>query len=107
MRQETASRHKAMEGEEVTKAVSAMVKERFSDAAIESVSVQPDFDSDGDPILRVVIVFTTREEELDRTKMVGLARHLRSKLDDLNAEGFPLVSFVSMKDALKHKREVA
>jgi hypothetical protein len=89
----------AMEATE--KIVHDLVCERFSESAINKVIVRDDVDSDGDPVLRIVIVLELNSAaSLDAKKMVGLVRHLRSRferdgLDDI----FPMISFVSKKEA--------
>ena len=92
-----------------SKALSALVgnivKRQFSEAVINNVDVKPDVDSDGDAVLRVTIVFETNDKTLDRNKMVGLVRHIRSELAEIELESFPLVSFVAKAEAAKLKFE--
>jgi len=62
--------------------------------------VTEDEDADGDAVLRVTIVFEGKPEALDREKLVGLVRHMRSQLiDTLNSEAFPILSFMSKNEA--------
>ena len=82
-----------------------VIREWFSDAEINSVSIVPDVDSDGDQILRITVVFDTREKLLDKYKMAGLVRHLRAKLAHADTEVFPLISFIAKKEAAKLRRE--
>jgi hypothetical protein len=84
------------------KVVRDLLVERFGDAVIGRVSVKPDIDSDGDRVLRVMVVIDSGGA-LDRKKLVGLVRHLRSRLTEENAYEFPLVSFVSKAEASKLK----
>ena len=41
----------------LSEVVERVVKERFSDAVINSVEIKMDVDSDGDPVLLVTVVF--------------------------------------------------
>jgi hypothetical protein len=80
------------------------VKERFSDAMIESISIDPDKDSDGDAILRITIIFDSDIEKLESAKLTGLVRHVRPKLAAQKEDRFPIFRFVSKRenDRLKH-----
>jgi len=95
--------------DEVKSAITTIVKERFSDAKITSVTVAAGEASDGDPILNVYVVFEPEKgkETLDGAKMSGLPRRIMGKLSELDMDVFPLVSFVSSKDAKKLKLEAA
>lgn len=86
--------------EAINKVIYDIVCERFTKEAINKVVVKSDHDSDGDPVLRVVIVLEANNNvALDSRKMVGLVRHIRSKLEDEKLNDFPVVSFVSKKEA--------
>lgn len=78
--------------------IERIVEERFG-GQVEFVSVIPAQDSDGDPIIKITVVLRDGVTKLDRRKMVGLARHLRSGINDVDA--FPLINFVSKQDAKK------
>lgn len=92
---------------DIKELVSEIVRGEFENAKIESIDVTEDVDSDGDPILRITVVFDPSGDGLDSQKMVGLVRHLRPKLAENNIVSFPLVRFVSKADADKLKRAAA
>ncbi len=94
---------------EVKDAITRIVKERFSDTKITFVKIDAGEDSDGDPILNIFVVFEAQpgKETLDGEKMFGLPQRLIGKLSELNLDAFPLVSFVSTKDAKKLNLETA
>lgn len=96
-----------LDNEALSELVGKIVKRQFTEAVIHSVNVKSDVDSDGDDVLRVTIVFETSGKTLDRNKMVGLVRHLRSELTDMESDSFPLISFVSKKEAKKFRLEPA
>jgi len=86
----------------IEKVFYGLLCERFSKDAINRVVVKSDCDSDGDRVLRVIVVLEANgKETLDAKKMVGLVRHLRSTLEAKNIDDFPMVSFVSKKEAGK------
>ena len=87
--------------------VRTLLTERFPEANVSDVIIQPDMDGDGDKILRITVVLASRPELLDRDNLVGFVRHLRPRLATVNENDFPLVSFVSVREAGKLKREAA
>ena len=74
-----------------------MVKKRLSAAAIDSVRVREDVDSDGKPIFRVTVVMKDGQRA-DRREMLALARHLQNVIRD---DRFPLIRYLSRSDAQK------
>jgi hypothetical protein len=93
--------------ERIRGVVENTVKGRFSDAIIDRVTVREATDSDGDPMLRIFVVFKTDAKGVDEARMGGLVRHLRSALDEADSDIFPLVSFLSQQDAKKMNLEAA
>lgn len=86
--------------EEAQEIVSAVVHDRFPSATIERITVEPDVDQDGDPILKITVIF---EGKLDAHRMVGLVRHVQPKLMEHHFNQFPIFRFVSKKDAASLK----
>lgn len=77
---------------------SDIVKDRFPDATIDSVTVEADVDSDGDPILRVTVVFDSEIAGLEARRLASLTRHARPKLREHNDNRFPIFRFLSKRD---------
>lgn len=92
---------------DIRKLIERIVREMFDDARILSVDVAEDVDSDGDPILRVRVVFETESGKLDASKTSGIIRHLRPRLSEAGVAGFPLMYFISKKDAEGFSTEAA
>lgn len=93
----------AMEG-----IVAAQLAERFPEARVHHVVVRDDRDFDGDRILRITVVMASAIDELDRVKLLGFVPALRPVLAVRNpSAGFPIVSFVSEREAGKLKLEAA
>lgn len=78
-------------------AIEQIVRDEFTDSAIEAVHVLPDTDDDGDRILRVLIVLRS-PSHFDAVKAKGLLRHIFPVLKDPVRDAFPLVSFLSKSD---------
>jgi hypothetical protein len=83
--------------EELHEAIEQVVRSEFSDAAIEAVHIAPDYDEDGDPILRVIVVFKSTSS-FDARKAKGLTRHLFPAMKGRCQNAFPIVSFRSKAD---------
>lgn len=78
--------------------IMSVLKERFDDVVIESISVDPDFDKDGDPILVVKVIFDGTKKQLDARKTSTVIRHLRPKLAEINETAFPIISYISKSE---------
>lgn len=87
--------------------VQNLLAERFPEAIISRVVVQPDIDSDGDRILRITIVLASEPQQLNPLNLVSFPRLLRPRLAEEKAEAFPVVSFVAEKEARKLNLEAA
>lgn len=83
----------------ITDIVAATVREQLAPCAVE-LHVTGGTDEDGDDILNVIVVIQ-RGCEPDTRRMLGLVRHLRSRLQEAANEAFPIVSFISRRDADK------
>ena len=92
---------RAATDDDVAEVIETTVREHFAGADIPSVTVQPDTGSDGDPLLRVTVVFDGPDAKttLRTDRMISLVRHIRPRLWKMNDDRFPLVSFISKLDA--------
>lgn len=88
-------------------AIAAVVRERFADALIDSVTVEADEDSDGDPILRITVVFESEIADLETHRLTGLARHVRPSLIERREAGFPIFRFMTKRDSDRLRHEAA
>lgn len=83
-----------------------IISKRLTDVKIVSVGVERDVDSDGDDVLNVTVVFDA-ESDLDAARVAGLIRHMRPHLQKHRENGFPIMSFISEKEARKKGVEAA
>ena len=72
---------------------------QLAPAQIVDVRVEEDVDHDGDPILRITIIYDAAEENLDARRALGMARHLREPFEKRNIERFPVLRYLSKEDA--------
>lgn len=79
--------------------IESIIREEFSDVAIEEVRVTEALDYQDDRVFNVTVVFDKRDT-LDPKKTAAIVRHLQR---EINAKGeqipFPILSFVSKRDA--------
>jgi hypothetical protein len=88
--------------------VTALLAERFPEARVSHVVVREDRDFDDDRILRITVVMASGIDTLDQVKLLGFVPALRPVLAARDPSvGFPIVSFVSEREAGKLKLEAA
>lgn len=95
-------RHKTLET-----IVRELLTEMFPDAYVDKVVVKSTFDSDGDPVLDITVVLEEGRSPLDKEKLLGFVRHLKTRLLAAKCKEFPLLSFVSRREANRLKIESA
>jgi hypothetical protein len=79
----------------ISKIVAETLSQRFDDIDIHTVNVRRDLDRDGDALLRIEVVFVGKLRGAD---VAGAARYLRPALEEVDADLYPLLSFVSKVD---------
>ncbi len=93
--------------DEIQKLIDRVVRERFKDYAIQSVTAVRDTDFEDENVFRVTVVFD-HKGPLDARKSAGLVRHLRHALiGELQESTFPIVAFISKSDAARMRTEAA
>jgi hypothetical protein len=93
--------------DEIQELIDRVVRERFKDVVIQSVTVSKDTDYDDETVFRVTVVFD-QKGPLDAQKTAGLVRHLRhSLIEELEESTFPIVAFISKSDAARMGTEAA
>ncbi len=81
--------------------VTRVVRSRYPETDFAAIRAWPDLDHDGDPVLRVEILFRPEDEEL-RCKMglgVGLIGDIQDHLCAVGETRFPLPRFLRADDA--------
>lgn len=80
-----------------------IAQQKLKPAIIVDVISEKDEGMDGDPILRISIVFEAEQDLLDPKKVISLVRYLRDPINSLpTLERFPILSFMTpeeVKDA--------
>lgn len=99
----TAKGSKGVE-EKIRKLIESIVRERFPDAKILSVSIQDPSEYDEDDFIRVLVVFESKSGVLDAAATSGIVRHVRPKLHELGEDRFPIMSFIAASEMKKGAR---
>lgn len=91
----------------IAEAIEAVIRDEFADVAIDSVRVKEAFDYQDDRVFNVTVVFDKRDG-LDPKKMAAVVRHLQTTLSEQGQTiPFPIMSFVSKRDAERVGSEAA
>lgn len=85
--------------EKIAQMVTETLHKDYESVKILSVKVNPDVDYDGDAVLKIEVVFEGRPRDIDARMISGAVRRVRPHLEKLGELAFPLMSFVSRRDA--------
>ncbi|MBO9100017.1 MULTISPECIES: hypothetical protein [unclassified Rhizobium] len=83
----------------IRKVIEDTLASDFKNVKILRVMVDRDVDFDGDHVLNVEVVFEGKPLHIDARMISGAIRHVRPHLEKLGEKAFPLMSFVSRRDA--------
>lgn len=79
--------------------VRATLTADFPGTQILDVRVFASDELDDEGFVKITVVFAGDPSDLDARKMAGAVRQVRPKLAEIGEEAFPLLSFVSERDA--------
>lgn len=85
-------------GKQLEAAIEKVIREDFPDAKLLAVKIKEDEGFDGDPILRITVIFQTTHG-FDPKRAAGIVRRIRPALRENEVDAFPVFSFMSKKDA--------
>lgn len=83
--------------DEIRKIAESLSRDQFPESPLDRVEIEPALGWLGDPILWVSIVFDVPVENLtlDVKKTVGFSGILNSKLEEIDIDALPVMSFSS------------
>ncbi|MFQ6550711.1 hypothetical protein AAD018_000025 [Aestuariibius insulae] len=87
-----------LEEKSIDDVVRSLVSERFDGITIVDVNIEEDVDFDGNPILRVSVVYDAKDDTSAGRSFAGLLRNLRPALHGRGEERFPVMSFVDSSE---------
>lgn len=79
-------------------AIEDVLREWTTDVALDVLSLGPEIDGDGDEFLWVRLVYDGEPGTLGGETTMGLTGRLRSRLEKVDVETFPVLSFVARSD---------
>lgn len=83
----------------IKKSIAQVFEARFAPAKVIDVSLVDDVDHDGDPILRIQVVFDAPHDRLEPSRVRSFLRHLREPLQDQIGDRFPVMRYVTKQEA--------
>ncbi|MCY4186729.1 MAG: hypothetical protein OXD45_15630 [Rhodobacteraceae bacterium] len=75
------------------------VQQHLAPAEMVQLKTEEDEDIDGNPILRIWVVYKAENDRIDPEKAVSLPRLLRQSFADLYASHYPLFSYIIPEQA--------
>ena len=88
-----------MEVNEAKALIERILRDQITPARLTQVVVAEDFDSDGDPILRVRAIYDSSAPMPEAEKLFSATAVVRLSLILDGEQRFPLLSFISSDDA--------
>lgn len=85
--------------------IDAVLRERHGEVKFVKISVNSDVDEDGDEFLWVKAVYDGQPKNIDTEKATSMVRHLRPKLEEVDVEAFPVISYIAKSDLKKRELE--
>ena len=79
--------------------VARVVQEQLAPAQTIDLTAEEAEHADGEPVLRIAVIFEADEDRLDPERVLGSNRHLRAPLGKLGSNRFPVFSFMTSEEA--------
>ena len=83
----------------IDKTLKEFVQKELTPAEIVDLRTEETEDADGEPLLRIWVVYKAKNNLLDPEKTVRLSRSLRQSFAELCMSRFPLFSFIIPEEA--------
>ena len=82
-------------------------EQQFKNAQVELIRIREPLPFEDEGYLRVTFVYSSTGGDLDDQGTLSFVRHILPKLQELNEDRFPVVSFVTYDDYLDNSPEGA
>lgn len=89
----------------IKKIVLKALSERFQGVKIVDVQIEAEDYIDGDRVLRISVVFDSKNEQIDSSATASVLRDLIPKFNEVEETGFPLMSYISKSELGNRKAE--
>jgi hypothetical protein len=87
-----------LDADRVAETVAATLAPDFQSIRFLRINISPGTDADGNDLLRIEVVYDGTLKRADARHIPGALRRLRSALEDIDIDLFPLLSFASKLD---------
>lgn len=84
--------------ENIDEILKKVAQKQLAPARIIDLESERAKDHDGDPILRIRVVYEAKDDRLEPKKVLGLFRCLRQPLREIDADLFPIFTFMSEEE---------
>ncbi|MDE2760138.1 MAG: hypothetical protein OXH90_07570 [Paracoccaceae bacterium] len=84
--------------EKIDNKLKKIVQEQLEPATIVRLQSEKAEDHDGDPIMRIRVVYEAENNRLDPNKALGLSRILSEKLSKIFTERYPVFYFLTQEE---------
>lgn len=86
------------DAESRNKALKRILQDELKPAKIVSLKSEKAEDHDGDPIIRIRVVYEAENNRLDPNKTLGLSRILSNKLRETFEKSYPVFYFLTKEE---------
>jgi hypothetical protein len=86
------------------KVIETSLAEEFAHLGVTAIDVREDEDRDGDRILWVDVIYKNGGKTVDVKPLRHVVGKLRSALQEIQEDGFPVISYIDQKEWTKSNR---
>ena len=84
--------------ERARKVIDEGIRAHCNGVPFVEITVTPEIDQDGDEFLWVRAVYEGEPASVDTRKTVTMVRYMRPKLDEVEVDAFPVISYIAQSD---------
>jgi len=84
--------------DQVKKIVRKTFEQDFANVEIDRIITEEDVTFDGDPMIRIDVVYAGSVKDMDASKIPGFFSHVMDALEGAGQKAFPLFSFITKGD---------
>ena len=93
--------------QQIHQIISDLVLKQFAQGMVGKITASEDVDSEGDAVIRVMVVYDPEKGAFEPRKLLGLTWAVREALEEVKINSFPIFRFVSQKDSKQLTDEAA
>lgn len=90
-----------VEGKKLKTELLKLAHEKIHGSAVLDIVLNRDVDSDGDPILKIYVIFDNKTHEIDAKESIQMRRFVRERFAKIGETSSPVVYYVAKSEAGK------